>query len=133
MKLSPHGNIAIITGSADGIGEAVALLLARNKFKVAIVDLDKNKAETAAIRLTEETGANVIAVAADVSDQISSERAYKTILKDFGEPTVLVNNAGIMPQSISQIETQKITDYLSVLVIYREYGTKSRKWLVGGR
>jgi len=63
MKLSPHGNIAIITGSADGIGEAVALLLARNKFKVAIVDLDKNKAETAAIRLREETGANVIAVA----------------------------------------------------------------------
>jgi len=118
MKLSPHGNIAIITGSADGIGEAVALLLARNKFKVAIVDLDKNKAETAAIRLREETGANVIAVAADVSDQISSERAYKTILKDFGEPTVLVNNAGIMPQSISQIETQKITDFEKMIAIH---------------
>ena len=118
MRLSLNNKVAIVTGGADGIGESIVRLLAENKFKVAIVDWNKDKAQSTSKKLKEETGSRVISVNADISDQLSSRKAYKEISEKLGNPTVLVNNAGIMAQSITQIENQKVNDFEKMISIH---------------
>lgn len=86
--------VAVVTGGARGIGEAVARRLAHEGFAVAVLDLDAEAAEpvVAAIR---ETGQSAVAVGVDVTDEASVEAAIAQVEKELGPPIVLVNNAGI--------------------------------------
>ncbi|MDR6508166.1 3-oxoacyl-ACP reductase FabG [Arthrobacter oryzae] len=86
--------VAVVTGGARGIGEAVARRLAHEGFAVAVLDLDAEAAEpvVAAIR---ETGQSAVAVGVDVTDEVSVEAAIAQVEKELGPPIVLVNNAGI--------------------------------------
>lgn len=86
--------VAVVTGGARGIGEAVARRLAHEGFAVAVLDLDAEAAKpvVAAIR---ETGQSAVAVGVDVTDEASVEAAIAQVEKELGPPIVLVNNAGI--------------------------------------
>jgi 3-oxoacyl-[acyl-carrier protein] reductase len=86
--------IAIVTGAARGIGAATAIRLAADGMAVAVLDL--NEADCAGtVKEIENAGGKALAVGADVSktDQVSA--AVERIAAELGEPTVLVNNAGI--------------------------------------
>jgi 3-oxoacyl-[acyl-carrier protein] reductase len=87
--------IAIVTGSARGIGAGVAKRLAANGMAVAVLDLNEaNCADTVAE--IEKAGGKAIAVGADVAVADQVQAAVEKVVAELGEPTVLVNNAGVI-------------------------------------
>ena len=94
----------VVTGAAAGLGLAIARAFAEGGQSVALVDIDEGKAQESAFALTQETGARTFAVGADVSDADSCRAAHARITNELGEVSVLVNNAGIMPQKKGWIE-----------------------------
>jgi 3-oxoacyl-[acyl-carrier protein] reductase len=85
---------AIVTGSARGIGAAVAKRLSRDGFAVAILDLDENACKLVSDEIN-ASGGSALPVAVDVADEESVEQAVGHVAEVLGGPTVLVNNAGI--------------------------------------
>ena len=93
MDLGLKGKVAVVTGGTEGIGKATALKLAQEGAKVAICArraelLDKTAGEIG------KTGAEVLAVAADMSKPADIERFMKAVIERFGRLDILVNNAG---------------------------------------
>lgn len=86
-----HGEVAIITGAASGIGRGIAERFCREGARVAVVDIDDKKAQQAATAL----GTSAIAVAADVSSRTSVEEMVEAVQRRFGPITILVNGAGV--------------------------------------
>jgi 3-oxoacyl-[acyl-carrier protein] reductase len=90
---------AIVTGAARGIGAGVARRLAEDGFAIAVLDLD----EAACKRVVDEIEANGgrgLAVGVDVTDEEAVAAAIERIAAELGEPTVLVNNAGIIRDNL---------------------------------
>ncbi|MGW4499695.1 SDR family NAD(P)-dependent oxidoreductase [Micromonospora sp. NPDC004336] len=85
---------AIVTGAARGIGAGVATRLARDGFRVAVVDLDEADCAGTVEAIT-GAGGTAAAYAADVNDEAAVGAAVARIAAELGPPTVLVNNAGI--------------------------------------
>lgn len=88
------GRTALITGGAQGIGEAYSFALGEAGAKIAIVDINLPKAEETAHRL-EAKGITAIAIKADVTRENDVDQMVKTIIDKWGELTIGVNNAGI--------------------------------------
>jgi NAD(P)-dependent dehydrogenase (short-subunit alcohol dehydrogenase family) len=79
------GNLAVITGGADGIGLAVAKALAARGMRIALADLDRDQVREAASALPEASGH-----ALDVADRA----AVDALARELGPVSVLMNNAG---------------------------------------
>ena len=85
--------VAIVTGGAQGMGQAIALKYAEHGCSVVVVDLKYDRAlETAAA--VEETGARAIAVQTDITDSTAVGRMVAHAMDAFGRIDILVNNAG---------------------------------------
>ena len=90
---------AIVTGAARGIGAATAIKLASDGMAVAVLDL--NEADCAAtVKEIENAGGRTLAVGADVSKTDQVRAAVDRVATELGEPTVLVNNAGIIRDNL---------------------------------
>jgi 2-deoxy-D-gluconate 3-dehydrogenase len=94
--LDLSGKTALVTGGAMGIGLGIAERLAEAGAKVAIVDMNKEAAESAAAALSAE-GRFASAFQADVSDIVQVREAVTRTVEAFGSLDILVNNAGIYP------------------------------------
>jgi 3-oxoacyl-[acyl-carrier protein] reductase len=86
--------VAIVTGSAGGIGEATAALLASRGYRVAVVDLRVEAAEQAAERIRSDA-CTAMAVACDVGNPESVGAMVREVVSEWGRVDVLVNNAGV--------------------------------------
>ncbi len=86
--------VAIVTGSAQGIGFAIAELFSREGAKVVLVDVDNQKVSEAARGLTSQ-GFEALGVACDVTKFESCEDAVKETVAKFGKIDILINNAGV--------------------------------------
>lgn len=87
--------VAIITGSAGGIGRAGALRFAQEGAKVIVADLKQEEAEKTAQQIRDGGGeANAIAV--NVSDRASAGDLVRQAIEKYGQVDILVNNAGIL-------------------------------------
>ena len=86
------GRVAVVTGSARGIGAATAQRFAEEGAAVAVLDLDQDAASATAAGLGAE---QAIGVACDVSDAASVEAAVATVVGELGQVDILVNNAGV--------------------------------------
>lgn len=90
------GKTAIITGSARGIGAAIALRLAKDGCDIALNDIsEKSFEDNDIIEKITALGVRCEKYIADVSDHAQCEELAKKIKEDFGSIDVLVNNAGI--------------------------------------
>lgn len=88
------GKVAIVTGGASGIGEAVAQAIASRGGQVVIADIDEKDAERAVAAIT-ETGGAAKAIKTDVSDAEANEAMVRFAVESYGGLDVAVNNAGI--------------------------------------
>jgi 3-oxoacyl-[acyl-carrier protein] reductase len=89
--------VILITGSAQGIGRAIALRFAKAGAKIALNDIEAQKENLEKVKKEiEELGTEAKYYFADVSKYEEVERMIKEIEKDFGKLDVLVNNAGII-------------------------------------
>ena len=90
---------AIVTGAARGIGAATAIKLASDGMALAVLDL--NEADCAGtVKEIENVGGRALAVGADVSKTDQVQAAVNRVATELGEPTVLVNNAGIIRDNL---------------------------------
>jgi 3-oxoacyl-[acyl-carrier protein] reductase len=86
------GKVAVVTGSARGIGAATASRFASEGAAVAVLDLDEDAASATAGSLGAE---KAIGVACNVGDAASVETAVARVVDELGKVDVLVNNAGV--------------------------------------
>lgn len=86
--------VAVITGSAKGIGKEIALELARNGAKIVVSDVIEDLAAETAAEIC-ELGVEAISVKADISKLAEAEALIKATTDKFGRIDILVNNAGI--------------------------------------
>jgi 3-oxoacyl-[acyl-carrier protein] reductase len=92
LKLA--GRVALVTGAAQGIGKAVALLLARNGADIVVSDVNLEKAEETAKEIR-SIGRKALAIKGDVANWNDVEQMMDVILEKFAKIDILVNNAGI--------------------------------------
>jgi 3-oxoacyl-[acyl-carrier protein] reductase len=91
---SPLRNkVALVTGSARGIGRAIAIALAADGADVVVNDLTAGEESDETLRHIERRGRRGIAVAADVSRYPDVERLVDRAIAEFGRIDILVNNA----------------------------------------
>ena len=89
MRVDLSGRVALVTGGAQGIGEAIAGQLADNGARVGIIDLDQDRASEVAKNLGGHSWC------ADVSDVTDMERVVNESEQRWGRLDILINNAGI--------------------------------------
>jgi 3-oxoacyl-[acyl-carrier protein] reductase len=93
--VSAEQRVAIVTGSARGIGAATAIRLGRDGFAVGVVDLDAAACKDTVDAIV-TAGGTATAIGADVSDSDQVAAGIQEVVDTLGAPTVLVNNAGIL-------------------------------------
>lgn len=103
------GKVALITGAARGQGAAAARAFVAQGAKVVIADvLDEEGKELAA-----ELGASAVFCHLDVSDEDGWTAAVERTVTEFGPPTVLVNNAGVL--YFSELAKTPLAEYERVV------------------
>jgi len=88
------GKVALVTGAAQGIGKAIAMLLARNGADVVVSDINLEKAQETTNEI-QGMGRRSFAIKVNVADLKDVERMVEAIVEQFGRIDILVNNAGI--------------------------------------
>lgn len=94
MDLGLRGRVALVAAASKGLGRAVAFELALEGAKVAICAREPRALEATAADIRASTGAEVLAVPADVSKVADVERLVNETLARFGQVDILVNNSG---------------------------------------
>ena len=107
-----EGQVAVVTGGAQGIGHAVAGLLARDGARVAIWDLDDVLAQDAAKILAKDS----FGLAVDVADWTSVEAARDETLKSAGRVDIIVNSAGIAGANAT-VEDYPVDHFAEIVTI----------------
>ena len=113
MKLI--GKSAIVTGSASGIGRAIAELYAREGAAVAIADVNLEAAQAVAAAIV-KAGGKAIGIAMDVTNEAAVDAATDQVAQTFGAVDILVSNAGI--QIVNPIENYAFSDWKKMLAIH---------------
>lgn len=97
MDLSLKGRIAVVGGASQGIGYAIAHLLASEGAKVAMVARKTEPLEQACAKIQTETGSSTFAIPADIRKAEDCERITGLTLDHFGRIDLLINNDGAPP------------------------------------
>ena len=105
------GRIAIITGSGQGIGKAIALTLAQRGATVIINDLKQELAESALADVRAQ-GGDGLAIAADVTDAAQVNAMVKQVLDAYGKVDILVNNAGTTRDDLIMRMSEEEFDFI---------------------
>jgi 3-oxoacyl-[acyl-carrier protein] reductase len=111
---SLQDQVALVTGGARGIGLAIALRLAENGAKVAIVDLAETGAD-AAREIERTTGRATTFVQADISKEDQARAAVSAVESALGPVDILVNNAGITRDGLALVMSE--ADWDAVLAV----------------
>ncbi len=109
------GKLAIVTGSASGIGRQIAVRFAREGAKVAVADLDLGRAQEVVSEIM-LGGGIATAVAMDVADEAQVEAGVDEVATRLGGVDILVSNAGI--QHIAPLVELPLADWRKVLAVH---------------
>ncbi len=100
MARRSEGRVALVTGSARGIGESTAERLAEDGAAIAVADLNSEGAEATAARIASRHGVKAIGIRADVTVAAEVEAMVEEIVLRLGSLDILVNNAGIIRDNL---------------------------------
>ena len=114
-KLEFDGKVALVTGAAGGIGEAVAVNFAQKGTLVAVSDINEENGKQVVEKIQQE-GGKALFIKADVSDHESVKQMVKDTVEEFGRLDYAVNNAGIGGAQANTGE-YGIEDWLQVIDI----------------
>ncbi len=89
------GKIAVVTGGAGGIGEALALGLAMHGATVVVSSRNQEAITEAAKKITAATGQEAIAIASNVTDESSMKNLFAAVVAKYGRVDILVNAMGM--------------------------------------
>lgn len=93
-----HKKVAIVTGAGQGIGAAIAQALAAAGAKVAVNDINPDRAERTVDAIL-AAGGTAVAIPADVSNKFQCVHLVETTRAQWGQLDILVNNAAVKPQA----------------------------------
>jgi NAD(P)-dependent dehydrogenase (short-subunit alcohol dehydrogenase family) len=119
------GKVAIVTGGGGGMGEATARLFFEEGAAVAIVDNNLEAAEAAAKGI-DPSGERVLAIGADLTQEVEAERAVRETVGRFGSLHVLANVAGVRvpPASVVDATAETWRFILDVNLLSHAYCAK---------
>ena len=133
MAKGHKDKVAIITGAANGIGQAFARRLAEDGVHIAIVDLVDG---TDTVKLVEVAGRQALAVKCDVSSETSVAAMAKEVQSKFSHVDIVINCAGVFPQKdfteMTFADWRKVlsTNLDGTFLVTAAFvpGMRSRKW-----
>lgn len=97
MDLKLTGKVALVTAASKGLGKATAFQFAREGAKVAICSRRSDAITKTALEIENETGQEVLALQADVTQPDDIERVIQATVQKFGALDILVTNTGGPP------------------------------------
>ncbi len=107
-------NTFVITGAAQGLGEAISLTLAKHGAKLALLDVNAERLDQA-LNACKQAGAESYAFTCDVADETSVRRCFASIEEHLGPISGLVNNAGILRDGmLVKVKDGEIVDRMSL-------------------
>jgi NAD(P)-dependent dehydrogenase (short-subunit alcohol dehydrogenase family) len=112
-----EGKVALITGAGSGIGQATAVLFAREGAKVAAVDLREDAAKATAEQI-EKSGGQALPIRADVSKSADNQAAIQQAVARWGRLDVFYANAGVpqFPTSVESVDEAVFDQIMAVNV-----------------
>ncbi len=108
MGNNMEGKVVVITGASSGLGAATARLLSEQGTLLALGARRKDRIDALADELSSELG-KTIAIQMDVTQRDQVKNLVDTAVKEYGRIDVMINNAGLMPQSL--LESLKVDDW----------------------
>ena len=114
MKL--HNKVAIVTGAAGGIGEAIARRFVMEGAKVAVADIKLDAARDTAARLSSMGPGEADGFETDVTDEAAVNAGVSDVVRRWGGVDVLVSNAGV--QIVSPVQKLAFDDWKRLLAIH---------------
>lgn len=101
------GQIAVVTGAAQGLGRAVAIAYAQAGMKVALIDVKADTLQKVSDEI-KASGGECLVIPADLSDIYETQRAASEVLGEYGVPRVLVHNAAVLnPRPILDVSLRE--------------------------
>ncbi len=98
--MASHGRVSLITGGSRGIGKAIALQFASQDLRVAVNYISNQDAADEVVKLVEDAGSSAVAIQGDVTKRADVERIFAETSEALGPVEILVNNAGIISDSL---------------------------------
>jgi len=96
------GKVAVVTGGAGLLGQVFCQALATAGANVAIIDIDKNKADEIAKKINKEKNQKVLAFACDITSPDSVLTVVKEVVNQLGRIDILLNNAASKGSNLDQ-------------------------------
>lgn len=93
-----NSKVALITGAARGIGNGIAVQLAKEGYAIGIMDIIDEEKISSNIDLIREHTSNVVYIQGDITSDADRRKSVETVMSKFGRIDVLVNNAGVAPR-----------------------------------
>ncbi len=108
--MTTEDKAAIVTGSARGIGKAIALRLAAAGYNVVVSDINEEASRQTAKEIEEQFGVKTLVITADVSKADDADNLIKQTVNSFSTLDVLVNNAGVTRDNLAIRMSEKDWD-----------------------
>jgi rhamnulose-1-phosphate aldolase/alcohol dehydrogenase len=119
---SLSGKIALVTGSAGGIGKAIAKRFLEEGACVMLSDLDADRLEASVAELKKSFGKDVVSGAVlNVTDRSTIDKAYNQSALEFGGVDILVNSAGLSISKPIEEHTEKDWDILYDVLVKGQF------------
>jgi NAD(P)-dependent dehydrogenase (short-subunit alcohol dehydrogenase family) len=99
MQIDLSGKVAVVTGAAQGIGRAISLVFAEHGANIVALDIKTAEAKKV-IEEISKFGRTSLAYKVDVSNSSEVNSAINQVIKEYGRIDIMVNNAGIYPESL---------------------------------